>query len=267
MNGKNNKRGISEATIVARAEKLKDGSPIARNIAKNEIGVCWSYRCGFITPTTLDGILGIKRRGHASLMVKQGLFEETKTGFPGNRFCMPSSIFTLTEAGVAEAERYVMEYLPYDFNASKIASSPKLYHDCLTHEITKNALISGSIQGYLSGRELATKFEPGIKQFDFAWDINGEINGIEVEITGKWGRKLDQFATEILEAIHTGKVGHVIVISTSRALLKRYQDHFKVGNSIPVWVKNNQGYWRQSNQTITVPEGTLNNVSWQLIKG
>jgi len=96
---------------------------------------------------------------------------------------------------------------------------------------------------------MATKSEKGTKQPDVLW--NQELSGqkirlaIEVELSAKWSRDLDQFiqrcVTSLLGA--SPRFDQIILITDSPAIERRYKEAFKHGAEYGLWERDAQRRW------------------------
>jgi hypothetical protein len=218
------------------------------------------YLWGYTIPSIVQLFLGITRGGYLQKLTEQGWLRKVKTE-SGN----PQAIYTLTESGVAEAERHAaiqiryIEIDPYRINQQL------LRHNLLAQEITINALISGVIDDYQSERMLSTQDKPGQKRVDACWLKSTTIKiGIEIELSKKWDRKLDQFVSGVINALENNIYNQFIIFSDSTAIIVGYSTAMKAGSPLKTWKKDQKGFWKVE-KTDVVPDWLLNKVSFQLI--
>ena len=232
-------------TLKLKAWQLNSGvSPIARGLEKERDVLSWIYRWGWASATTIDKLAGSPNNGYARKLERRKLIQGMRTEFGGGKKGIPTYIFTLTEFGREEAENHVNELLDYESNFFKINQS-NLRHDEYTQRITFDNYYDNSISEFLTPKELADKDQEGMKKFDVLWvTFENEKIGIEVEFSGKWGRKIDQFINSIFTALVQKTVHRVIIFAGSKAIYERYKTAFSEGSSYNLWIKDSQSRWK-----------------------
>ena len=213
---------------------------------------------------------GSARRGLAARLVKNGLLRSTRTQSGGAVPGVPSFILTLTETGQAEVERFRENLLPYQLDQYKVRQD-KLRHDHLAQMATARAVINGKIAGFKTEKELAEESAKGVKQPDVVWLLDNSLLGLEVELTGKFGRQLDQFVYGCVHALvgnasQRPRFHRIAIVTDSPAIKKRYEQAFAPGAKYQVWSKNSRGYWVSENQVRTVPDNVKGRIQCQLIE-
>jgi len=248
---------------------LKGQSPRTRGAEKQQIALDWIYRWGWTSPKILDLATGGGRTGLAARLVKNKLLRSTKTEAGGSVKGIPIYLLTLTPTGLDEAERHREDLIQYELDPYRI-DQIKLRHDGLAQTATANGLKSGTITSFRTTRELAAKSEKEVKQPDILWmAANGSRMGVEIELSAKWDRKLDQFILKCIismsqDAHPVNKVDSVILVSDSKAIVKRYSEAFSPGQDLWIWDKNERGFWSQTIKK-TVPEWVKGKILCQLI--
>lgn len=254
------KLGKTEQLRLAR-EKLQKSGKNPTEIGKSNLLkiLLLIYQWGYTSPTNAQTFLGITRGGYLQRLTEQGWLKKVKTE-SGN----PKFIYTLTESGLAEAERYAsfqiryVEIDPYRINQQL------LRHNLLAQEITINALKSGVIDDYQSERMLSIQDKPGQKRVDACW-LKATIKiGIEIELSKKWDRKLDEFVSGVINALENNNYSQFIIFSDSPAIISAYSAAMQPSTCYRSWKKNNKGIW-QADEVKTVPVWLINKVSFQLI--
>src|SRR5690606_28554737 len=79
-----------------------------------------------------------------------------------------------------------------------------------------------------------------------------ELTGVEVELTPKWDRDLDQFVTNIVDDILGRRLDKFIIITDSNAIQERYGNAFKPGNQIKRWSKTSGSKFVESEETLQI---------------
>lgn len=228
-----------------------------RGLEKTIQAVNWVYKWGYTFPTILDQIGNVKARGLTAKLVKQGVLKETKTGLSAGFKNVPNKILTLTHLGVQIAETHMEIQYGYEIDPYRIRQD-QLCHYLIAQKLTIGAVNNKKIQNFETEKEYAAFSTNGVKQPDVIWlGNNDDIIGIEVELSGKWERKLDQFVDACISALKFNKNGdprldYIIIFAESDALLKRYKAAFEADYKYSKWVKNQRGYW-QKDIELTVP--------------
>jgi len=255
-----------------RAELKAEGRS-TRQMGKERIyfALDWIYRWGWSSPSIIDGTTGATRRGLCAKLVRASLLIETKTAAGRILEDLPGKIVTLSDEGLAHVEKHKQEQelMDYPLNPYKVNQS-LLRHDLLSQKATLKNLLDGKIQSFKTPRELAAKSQPGVKQPDVLWiNEGGRRIAVEVELTAKFARKLDDFVWSVVLGL--SQVGdreplfdRCIVVSDSDAIVRRYRAAFQPGATVHRWIKNNQSHWKIE-KTLNVPEYIQGKMLWQKI--
>ena len=259
------------AAHAVRVAKLNGKTPLQVGIEKTKTALDWVYRWGWSSPSTLDMLGGSARRGLSARLVKNGLLRSTRTQCGGAVRGVPNFILTLTETGQAEVERFCENLLPYERDPYKAVHQQKLRHDHLAQMATARTVIEGKIAGFKTEKELAEESSKGVKQPDIVWLLGNILMGLEVELTGKFGRQLDQFVYGCIHALignasQRPRFHRIAIVTDSPAIKKRYEQAFAPGAKYQVWSKNSRGYWVSENQVRTVPDNIKGRIQCQLIE-
>jgi hypothetical protein len=265
----------STKEALARARQaLQTAGQSTRDLGRQRISdaLRWIYRWGWSSPSIVDGLTGAKRRGLCAKLVRAGLCIETKTSAGAIIEDIPSKIITLTEEGVALVEKQLSEneLMDYQTNPYKI-NQAVLRHDLLAQRATQNKLRAGIIQGFKTPRELAAKSQLGEKQPDALWIRAGskERIAVEVELTAKFQRKLDDFVWGIVTGLSQigdkpPRFDRCIIASDSPAIIKRYKEAFRPGATVNRWKKDAQSHWK-IDRSEKVPAYIWDKMLWELI--
>lgn len=244
-----------ETLMKKRAEALGGQSPRARGAEKQAAALRWLYRWGWSSPTTTDLVASPNRRGVARRLIEKGLADEHHSPAGSGVRGAPASVLTLTDDGRAEVEAVIDEGGLLRYQGAKAIRWPQLRHDALVQRATARAMNDGSITGYQTPAEIAERSDAGTKHPDAVWHVeSGEAWAIELELTAKWDRRLDQFALGLLGAIaKRGPYDRAVILSHSPALLQRYRTALKPGATLHRWEKDSRGHWHRQNNPGTVP--------------
>jgi hypothetical protein len=241
----------------ARVTALANGqSPRQIGQAKAWTAVHWIYRWGWASPSVLELVCRDNRNGLVSRLLKRGLIIKTRTESGGGQRDVPTYLLTLTEAGVNEVERMIEEpsdLLPYSTDPYRIKQA-LLRHDILAQMATVKALLKGTITSFSTEREMAAKSEAGVKQPDVMWWHGDTRIAVEIELSAKWERDLDEFVGRYLLALAPrngvpARCHQIALISDSPAILKRYKAAFAPGASYG----SDSRHWRRVGEQ-KVPE-------------
>lgn len=228
----------------------------------------WVYRWGWSTPAVIDALTGAKRRGLCAKLVQAGLLVETKTAAGRILHDLPQKIVTLSDAGLAEVERRrVDDLMDYSTNPYKV-NQAMLRHDLLVQKATQRSLQSGGIKGFLTPRELARKSTADSKQADALWIMpDSRRAGVEVELTAKWDRRLDEFVWRIWQSMteQNRAMDLCIISSDSPAIIARYKKAFAAGQTVHTWRKDQQSKWH-IDRAYTVPDWLPDRMRWVQLK-
>lgn len=252
------------------ATKLNGKSPRQRGAEKTNLALDWIYRWGWSSPRTIEQVGGAIRSGLAARLVKNGLLRSTRTESGGGVRGVPTAMLTLTELGLQEVERIRTELFPYELDPYRIRQD-QLRHYQLAQTATANALARGAIAGFQTERELAEQSADGVKQPDILWHLpNGQRCAVEVELTAKWNRQLDQFVRGCLLSLaapqgQRPRFDLIAVVSDSPAILSRYKAAFAAGATYHVWNKDAASRWVQG-EAKKVPEWGPGRMQWRLIE-
>ena len=254
--------GLIAANAV-REQSLRGQSPRARGHEKTLIALDWIYRWGWASPRTVDQIGGAQRRGLGARLVRAGVLIETPTAAPGALTGVPSKILTLSEIGLGEAELNHEALLPYSVDPARVRQD-RLRHNELVQRLTADAASKQNIRAYRSEREIVITGGASDKIPDALWQMPGrDWVSLEVELTAKWGRALDQFVTGSVQILKNGIAGHpiqqLIIVSTSQALIQRYQAAFSPDATANIWRKSPTGRWGIV-ETLAVPGWVIGRV-------
>lgn len=223
------------------AAKYLDGqSPSERSQEKRLRVLNWVYRWGWSSADIINIVSGQATKGYATKLVQAGLLRETlSSSVHLKRF------FTLTADGLAEIERHIVKLLPYPEIRPLRVRQEMIRHQLIAQRLTLEYMKYGPVADVVTERmypELADK--AGVKRPDVVWHCrDGQAIAVEIEITSKWGRKLDEFILKINGSIHKYSAG-CVVFTDSPAIHKRYAEAMASGASVSTWEKDDRGYWR-----------------------
>jgi len=222
---------------------------------KNFSAMLWVYKWGFSSASVIDFFVNPNRRGVCSRLLKQGFFANHEMDGGGLKG-VPLQLITLTQDGVAKVESMLSEnqLLQYPTSGEKLINQQKIRHDILMQRYTVEALNGKKITDFLTPRQTAQKSDKNRKEHDAIWILqNDEKLGVELELTAKWERDLDDFVRKCVLSVAKKQVDKIGILSPSQAIIDRYKFALKKGANYHIWEKNDAGRWRIE-ATPKVPE-------------
>lgn len=252
------------------AEVLEGKNARQRGEEKALLALDWVYRWGCSSPSIVDMLSGTAAAGLTARLIRRGLLVKTKTESGGGRKDVPNFIVTLSLSGLEEIERVRDELLPYDLDPFKVRQD-QLRHAMIGQAATARNLLGGAISGFQSETEMAQKSKRGAKQPDICWLMpDSRRIGVEIELSAKWGRDLDEFVSACLIATsrrdETGpRFDEIWVVTDSPAIEKRYTAAFSPGKTVNIWKKNDQRRWVVE-KPANVPDWAKDRITCHLLK-
>lgn len=244
---------------------LGDQTPQERSSLNRQIAVDWIYRFGFSSAQVLRQCLNKKSSGWTSLAVKRGWIRSTRT-LSG----IPPVIFTLTEAGLDLAHDHATKLLPYvELDPYRVVQ-PRVRHDLLVQKLTIAALREGAIIAVTTERELNEGDQPGHKRPDAIWHLpDGRRLGIELELSAKFGQKLDEFIVAMAASLdpdrREDRLDGFCVIANSERICARYRQAMRPGQPLRHWKKNSRKHWVVDDESV-VPDWLYDLVDFRSLK-
>lgn len=222
-------------------------SPVEVGQIKAKKALLWVYRWGWSTSTILEVVGGAKGSGLAARLVRKGLIRATKTE-AGPAAGVPLAILTLTQEGQNQVEKFIEnqdDLIDYQLDPYRIDQS-KIRHGQLAQSATAKNLLDGGIVDYITEPMGASKSKKYVKQHDIIWICaDGERIGVEVELSAKWKRKLDEFVLSCVLSIQNKVVSRIYIATDSKAIQNRYSIAFEVGHEFGKWEKSELGFSKQ----------------------
>lgn len=227
----------------------------------------WIYSWGYTSSSIGQLLLNRTSGGYMQKLAKQNWLVATKT-----KSGLPASYFTLSQIGLEDAERHSLTLFKYvEVDQFKVEQS-KIRHYLIAQESTIRALESGVIVDYETERMFLRRGDMlGLKRPDIIWVTNlGSRLGVEVELSAKWERQLDDFVLKIIRALKSNddskpEFNRFIIISDSPAIIKRYRDAMQPGAEVSSWVKNSRGHWIVD-KTYKIPAWLITQIDFQLVE-
>lgn len=241
-------------------------SPKAIGIESRLKVFIWIYRWGYTSASIVLLLLSRTSGGYLQKLANQNWLKSTKT-----KAGSPISFFTLSELGIQEAERHSLHLFKYvEIDPFKVDQS-KIRHYLLAQLSTINALKSGHIVDYETERMFSKNGDKlGTKRPDIIWITkSGSRLGIEVELSAKWDRRLDDFIIKIINGLRqredsTSEYKRFVIISDSPAIISRYKMAMQPTSFFKIWVKDNRGHWIVDRK-FAVPEWLVTKVDFRMV--
>lgn len=196
----------------------------------------WLLRHHVSTPKLLTRVAGSRRRGYVTRLERRGLVKRIPWASIHGRH-----LVVLTEIGVAESLARTGEDVPYDLRADRA------YRPQIVHALAGQAAVLehwNTLTGYRPERLMGEPDQSGSKRPDALIEIEGQWLGVEVELSPKSGRDLDDALQASAAMIDAGEVHGVLWYFISAATATRYRDTYQ--RPIARWTKDAEnGKWRK----------------------
>jgi len=242
------------ALLASRDAALK-GQTTMQYSRKRTFAICyWVLRWGVSNPGLMDKVSGASRLGVCQKTVLHGLFKKTKTASGGYVHGTARYIITLTKLGFAFLQQMGLDesIQPKFVDPAKIRQD-KLRHDFIAQSFTFENLRDGNIVDYIPEHLNTEPHKENTKIADCIWiHSDGTRTGLEVELTPKFTRSLDQFIYNVCVALLDKKVDRFLLLTDRQSICDRYTALMNSG-SVPLWFKNNQGRWTLKTQPFPIP--------------
>lgn len=252
------------------SDYLNGDSPMMRAKDKLARVLVWIYLHGFSTAEIIRQVSGQKARGYARRLAKAGYLVETKTESGGFIRSIPVYYYTLSLTGLQEAARHAQVQIPYPELDCWRVDQQLMRHGIIVQELTWSQVRFGLIKEYRTERMLGVGGDKAkVKRPDAVWteDDMSKI-AIEVELSGKFDRDLDDFIHKLIEALYydgigTGRYGRFFIFSDQQKLLDRYKGAMQPGAPLSVWAKSARNRW-EKHTTEEVPHWLCEQVHFHL---
>lgn len=229
------------------------GNATARAHEKRRTVCYWLLQWGWSSAHLIQQVSGTSTPAQARRLVRAGLLRVQQLNGTGLR-----AGFLLTVEGARLAQAY-SRYAQTRLESINCANSN---HDLLVQQIVLQKLKIRECVGFFSARVISMRTQDaGIKIPDaIVFDSENKSVLIEVELNGKWDRRLDEFVARSIESLENGvcipekiSAAEIHIYSTSNALIDRYKKAFEPDTPFFNWVKNGNGEYRRNGMRF-VPE-------------
>lgn len=231
----------------------------------------WVHLFGWSTASLLEQLVSTNRGGLAAKLVKQGLLKKHLSPGGGGIKGTPLAVLTLTAAGEAYVTRYADSIDELNTYSPSIGWA-QLRHDCLVQQLAIQALAAANgPMRIISDREARSRGIAGkihdLVLIEDAGDTRIRTF-IEVELTPKKGRELDNFVlgccNSMLKAENAGDEVALHIYSDSPALLRHYKQRLAANAKFHTWKRDNSGHYVKSDEW-QVPARHSSNFYFHLI--
>ena len=203
----------------------------------------WIYRWGFSSDHVVTRLLDKEATGWAARAVQTKWLRATKTasGYPRH-------LYTLAPAGLELASGLADALLDYPEQDPISINQSTLRHELMTQLFIIDLYRQDQILDYWSPREWACPSDTKLKSPDAVVELrDGRRIGIEMELSAKFGRRLDEFVGDTIFTMSENAGEYQLdgfwIVSDVPALLERYRAAFSIGAPWRTWKKNQRGYW------------------------
>ena len=262
-----NKNPVKKCTAAARAAiKASGKSPTALGEQNREDVVLWVYPWGLTSKGIVQELLGRTSGGYASGLAKSGYLVETK---PQSQLEV-KSYFTLSRKGLELAVKHAPQLLKYREIKPGKADQLRIRHNLVAQELTLHAWKAGVLVSFEPERS-APPTRPGEKRPDAKWVLLSlQRLGIEIELSPKWDRDLDEFVYSIWQSLvsingQAARLDRYALFTDTPAILTRYQKHFRPDAIVTTWAKDQHGKWKPSGE-LRLPAEVSAKISFELLK-
>lgn len=219
-------------------------SPTAQGLAHRITVATWVYRWGFSSDFVIQRLLQKQATGWAAHATKRKLLRATSTASG-----VPRRLYTLATQGLELACQHSPKLLDYKEQDPLAINQATIRHELFCQHLALSMLRGSGTKHVLSGREWSPPAEARLKCPDFVVETpEGRKVGVEVELSAKFGRRLDEFVGDTLNTLSDEAGFHqldgFLIVSDIPALLERYKLAFTAGNLLRTWKKDQRGHWR-----------------------
>ena len=241
-------------------------TPHERAHDKEEQSLTWIYRWGFTTPATLEILMKLPRSAVAKLVDRLVDRERLRVipspssfGFwryeviDGKRRRTGPYLLVLTDVGAAMASNLSPRPHAYELNPNRL-NADKVRHDLLCQRAVAGLMASGEYANYFPESYINSWSESGIKQPDCILLKNlpppagapdakpaQRRTALEIELTPKNGRRLDQALSRVGELLSKGQIQKVMYLMASKWAAEAYAERWS--KPIQRWTKDSRGHW------------------------
>jgi len=226
-------------------------TPQQASSTKIKTALQWLLLCHYSTEANVRRKLGISETGYLAQLQKKGLVRAVQA--PSIR-C--NKVYMLTEDGLAKALSLSEELVDYDTDSGSIV-----------HRLVKHQL---AVQQAILALPNITEFRPErlIHEADLSGKkrpdalvrtaaTQGHWAALEVELTPKRGRDLDQALLANVQSIVNRCCVAVLYVTNIQGIISCYRGH--LDRPLPLWIREpGTGRWKSTGETLVISEDVRN---------
>lgn len=253
------KRGLA-ASLALRKKTGLTSHQIHEQKIKNFCN--WIYKWGWSSTVFLDEMLEGTKRGFTKKMIKKGLAVSHANERISFTKGWPNDFVTLTRMGIEYLQQFddIEIDLEYPKNGLSLVNINQTRHDLLCQKyIFKKRKELENLHGdleqfefdYKTSRMIRNKkSEEGIKEPDIIMILNGDIIAIEIELTIKKDRELDQFCSLIIRSLQKNEYDEIHIISSNSIINKYSKVLHDINAKVSVWRMKENRTWFKTDKVI-----------------
>ena len=253
-------------TAAARAALKASGkSPTALGEQNREDVVVWVYPWGLTSSGIVQELLDRSAGGYASKLARSGYLVETK---PVSQLEV-KSYFTLSQKGLELAVKHAPKLIHYREIKPGVADQLRIRHNLLAQQLTLHARKAGKLLSFEPDRS-APATKAGEKRPDVKWVLRSRQRlGVELELSPKWSRDLDQFVYSIWQSLVPNNTGvarfdRYVLVTDTPSIFERYQQHFRPNAVVTTWAKDANGKWKDNGE-LRLPADVSAKISFEVL--
>ena len=246
----------------SRSDRLIGWSPSRakkRGAEKQAHVLNWLYHWGYGSASTIVAASGAEDRGYTQRLVRAGLIRPV----PTTRCPTTATIFVLTRDGLEQARSQTEVHLDYPELDSRRVNQVNVRHNLIAQRELLARL--PEFHSWRSDRDFGQNMPEAKRPDGGLVDTLGHVLGIEIELTGKWGRRLDQLAIRMVVSIAQEKFAGFLVLCASNNMIERYRAVLAPGHQIRKWEQIGSK-WVQRGCYYPIPKQIADKISVQVLR-
>lgn len=224
----------------------------------------WIYRWGYSSGTIVTTLSNATRRDYPKRLCERGLLRQV----PATRCSLTNRLYCLTDAGLTEARRHTPFDLDYPERDPRKISQAIVYHNLICQREILRILHQQDQRfvGWESDRQFGPNLHETKRPDGVLLDAAHRRTGIEIELSGKWARRLDQFVQRIVGSIHREHFSSYIILVGTEQMRQRYESAFETGTKVKKWAQGPDGKFFCSGETPPIPSSISERVQFSVLE-
>lgn len=234
---------MSEATTKFKGTPFR-GNAAARAHEKRVLVCNWVNEWGWTTSEVIQRLCLTRTPGQANRLVQAGLLRAQRLD--------NTKGYLLTERG----QQLALAHSSRQLKTLEQINPSTARHDAIAQQIIVEKMLSGEFSRFLSSRTIlfligescySRKIPDAVIR-----DKENRLYAVEVELSGKWDRRLDEFVSRSIDMLQNGltlhlnaKFSEIHIYAESDALIERYKKAFEPNAPFFDWSKNGNGEYRR----------------------